>query len=611
MEGRVNIAIVGDGYTAAELPIFAVDAQGMLDRLLVEEPFASYPNQINAWRIDAVSVESGPGETGTARNTALKGFLNCAGIARLYCVDTAAGDAILRAAIPGVVFNIKIAIGNTTTYGGSGGNWSTTTRNSNAREVVVHEVGHSFASLDDEYVDAQICPTNGAGANSDINSTRQTTLASIPWSLWIASGTPIPTVTTTPSVPGLYEGAHYCATGQFRPTFDSLMRSLLRPFDAVNEEQVAKRIRTLARPIASFGPKSTSLTVYSGQLERFTVVASAAALPATSELPVVWRLNGTTVGTGLSFVLDPASLPAGANTLTASASDPSVKVRKDPTGLMARTITWALNKSTSSAPAAKILTAVLPSARATASGGTVTAFSTLLNTSAVEATACQLALSSSVGISSFIWRETDATNTPIGLNNPTFNVPAQGSKTFVVALTTSGTFAARDFAVVGRCSNALDSPISTGVNALKVTSSAAAPPDVISIVATTGQPAGTVTLPSDGSPAAFAVAAVNIGTAAAAIRVQPSAGGDALPVAATVCETNPSTGACLAPASTHVVVSFATNEIRTFTVFAAGSGTIPFDPAAYRFHVGFLRDNAIGAPDQFGSTTTAAKTAGQ
>ena len=97
-------------------------------------------------------------------------------MARLYCIDGAAGDAILAAALPGVTFNMKVAIGNTTTYGGAGGAWATTTRHPSASEVVVHEVGHSFALLDDEYVDVALCPTSGAGPNSEIDTTRQTWL---------------------------------------------------------------------------------------------------------------------------------------------------------------------------------------------------------------------------------------------------------------------------------------------------------------------------------------------------------------------------------------------------------------------------------------------------
>ena len=72
--GRVNIVLVGDGYTAAELSTFAIDAQNMLSRLLSEQPLASYAHQINAWRIDAISVDSGVGEPARRRTRRLKAF---------------------------------------------------------------------------------------------------------------------------------------------------------------------------------------------------------------------------------------------------------------------------------------------------------------------------------------------------------------------------------------------------------------------------------------------------------------------------------------------------------------------------------------------------------
>ena len=449
---------------------------------------------------------------------------------------------------------MKIAIGNTTTYGGAGGPWATTTRHPVATEVVVHEVGHSFAFLDDEYVDDALCPTSGASANSDIDSTRQSVRGIIPWTLWIDPSTPVPTTTNADGIPGLYEGAHYCPTGQYRPTFNSLMRATFRPLGQINEEQFVKRIRAFARPLAASGPKVPSLTVHAGELERFTVVPSKVALPGTDDLGVTWRIDGTVVGSGAVLVVDPAGLGAGTHTVTASSADTSSKVRKDPGGVMARTITWSLDKATTAAPGAR--------------------------TSYRRAAGCPRNLGRRPGHGlqhgHQLWRggserlhpgldlerghldvllagDRPRQQHPIGPANPTFTV-AGGGKTFVVALTTNATFTSRDFFVIARCANALDSRTTLGVNSLTVTSRVTAPPDIISIAATVGLP-GILTLPAHEGLTVFALAALNIGADAPAIRVQPSAGGDALPVATTICETNPSTGACLATPTTHVVAS--------------------------------------------------------
>ena len=71
----------------------------------------------------------------------------------------------------------------------------------------------------------------------------------IKWNQWIDAATPVPTFSTVNGVPGLYEGAAYCDTGLYRPTFDSKMRSLNRPFEAINTEQLLKRIYNLVDPI--------------------------------------------------------------------------------------------------------------------------------------------------------------------------------------------------------------------------------------------------------------------------------------------------------------------------------------------------------------------------
>jgi hypothetical protein len=143
---------------------------------------------------------------------------------------------------------------NDPVYGGSGGPVvAVASTHSDSTELVLHELGHSFGKLADEY--------DGAGNGCDssvepdeVNVTKATILSMVKWNHWIDPGTPIPTISTLPGVPGLYQGARYCTEGLYRPTYDSKMRSLSPPFEQINSEQLVKRYYNLVSPIDSSSP---------------------------------------------------------------------------------------------------------------------------------------------------------------------------------------------------------------------------------------------------------------------------------------------------------------------------------------------------------------------
>jgi hypothetical protein len=65
-------------------------------------------------------------------------------------------------------------------------------------------------------------------------------------------------------------------------------------------------------------------------------------------------------------------------------------------------------------------------------------------------------------------------------------------------------------------------------------------------------------------------------------------------VAVSVCETRPSTGACLAPPGSAVTRVIDQGETPTFGVFVSGTGPVPFDPAVTRIFVRFTEDTVNG-----------------
>src|SRR5215210_1323894 len=207
---RVDIVILGDGYTAAEMSKYQSDIQQFVQLMFEQEPLREYRRFFNVHRIDVVSAESGSDhpENGTSRNTAF----NCAGIQRLICANTFKVSTVASNSLAPSQIDLIILIVNDPVYGGSGGSIAIASTNSAAVELVLHESGHTFGLLADEYSDSPPTCSNSFEP-SEVNVTRQTARASIKWNAWIDPATPVPTFSTQPALPGLYEGARYCTAG--------------------------------------------------------------------------------------------------------------------------------------------------------------------------------------------------------------------------------------------------------------------------------------------------------------------------------------------------------------------------------------------------------------
>ncbi|MFN7915458.1 MAG: M64 family metallopeptidase [Vicinamibacterales bacterium] len=361
---RIDIAILGDGYTAAELAAgkYTTDVETMLQGLFAQQPYAEYRNYYNVFRIDVVSAESGADhpENGTYRNTALDAAYNCAAIQRLICVNNSKVSAVIAASgLAADQHDLTLVLVNDTTYGGSGGAVAVASLHPQTVELVLHETGHTFALLGDEYGGTPTC-TGYEPAYPDL--TTQSSRAGIKWNLWIDPATPVPTTTTSASVTGLFSGGNYCDSGYYRPTYDSKMRTLGVPFYAVNQEAHVLRIYNFVSPIDSSSPAGTTLTI--GASQTFSVTPT---VPATHALSTTWTVDGVQQGIGAQFTA--SNLAAGTHTVVATVADGTSWVRNDPTGLMNDVRTWTVTVQ-GNGPGAFAKTA--PAAGATVAGTTVT-----------------------------------------------------------------------------------------------------------------------------------------------------------------------------------------------------------------------------------------------
>jgi hypothetical protein len=254
---RVDLLIMGDGYTAAQESDFLADAATLEAQFFGVSPFEEYRNLVNVTALFTASAESGadhppydancnggtncckdaPAQndplSGTYMDTAFHGRYCANNIHRLLVVST---SAVYSAAAAYPDWDKILVLVHDSTYGGSGGSLSVSSTHSASTEVSRHEYGHSFTRLADEYES----PYPGYPACSDVSSpacranvTDEIDGAFLKWAPWVLPSTPLPTPETSTynSVVGLFEGAQYKSVGMFRPrNSNCLMRSLNRPF---------------------------------------------------------------------------------------------------------------------------------------------------------------------------------------------------------------------------------------------------------------------------------------------------------------------------------------------------------------------------------------------
>ena len=341
-QNRVDIAILGDGYTASQMQQYGADVQNFIQSVFAQEPYREYSRYYNVHRVDVVSNQSGADhperDPSLFVDTALDATYNCAGIQRFICVNTSKVFTIIGNSLPASYFDVVLVIVNDPEYGGSGSNIAVASTNAAVVELVLHEVGHSFGLLADEYAGG------GPSCNFSVeppepNATRETSRELIKWNHWIALTTPIPTTTTTPDVPGLYESSKYCDFGLYRPTYDSKMRSLDRPFEQINTEQHVRRIYNLVSPIDSSQPPGNNVMITQGQVQPFSVTTPT---PFTHALSITWFVDGQPQGDGQMFNLDSGTLGVGSHMVEAQVSDGTPMVRSDPQQLLSERRSWSV-----------------------------------------------------------------------------------------------------------------------------------------------------------------------------------------------------------------------------------------------------------------------------
>jgi hypothetical protein len=230
-ENSVDLAFIAEGYTTNEMGKFREDVRRMADVLFSETPFSDYRDKFNIWAVEAVSSESGtdlPGER-IYLNTALNSSFYTFGTDRYLTTQDIKTINDYAASVPHD--NIIVLI-NSNKYGGGGVyNYysGTTTGHLLSPKVFIHEFGHGFAGLADEYYSSSVAYNDFYPLDTEPWEPNITTRVDfdLKWKKMIKEGTPLPTPDEEKyrNRIGLFEGGGYSARGIFRPESDCRMKS--------------------------------------------------------------------------------------------------------------------------------------------------------------------------------------------------------------------------------------------------------------------------------------------------------------------------------------------------------------------------------------------------
>ena len=231
VNNKVDVAFLAEGYTAAQMDKFRRDVERAWQYMSGVEPFKTYSDMFNIYAVESLSAESGTDipVKGIYRNTAMNFTFSTFDIDRyLTTFDTKA----IHDAAASVPYDHIIILINSDEYGGGGfyNFYSAGTSNHElSLRVIVHEFGHGFAGLGDEYFYAD-------EANEDMYSIKRepwepnlTTMQDFDskWKNMLSPMTPVPTPRTKKyeSAVGVFEGGGYMTKGMFSPAQDCIMRS--------------------------------------------------------------------------------------------------------------------------------------------------------------------------------------------------------------------------------------------------------------------------------------------------------------------------------------------------------------------------------------------------
>lgn len=371
---RVDILVIGDGYTSAEAAKFQSDTSALMDQFFSIVPYSTYRNYVNVSSYFVPSPQSGADHPycadggpdpleGTFVNTAFDASYCSGGIQRLLDVNP---TKLFQAAAAVPDWDQIVVIVNDPMYGGAGGGYSVVSTNQFGVGIVQHEYAHSFSDLADEYTSPypgfpSCSDLAGQGPACEVNVTNQTSRASIKWNAWIAPSTPVPTPSSYTTQMGLFQGARYSTTAYYRPRDNCAMNSLSASFCAVCAQAYILKLYDgwggspasgvdMIEPGSESPSHTTVRTGFIGEAMTFsaTILQPVGGPPAA----IQWYVDGAPVSgaTAASFQWTPTS--GGTHTVQVWVRDATTLVHPNYAGSsLQSTRIWSVDVSSTPPPA--------------------------------------------------------------------------------------------------------------------------------------------------------------------------------------------------------------------------------------------------------------------
>lgn len=347
---RINLVIMGDGYTTTQLDEFITDATSFSNSMFNKAPLKEYADYFNVYAIKVPSNESGADHPGTGNATDESNwpiptvtvdtyfnatfdsfgnhFLLFYEADENYANNTEAKIiSVLADNFP--TYDQALILVNSGYYGGSGGQFPMASTGISSNEIAIHELGHSLFDLKDEYYPGDDLAAEAA------NMTHMNNISNPKWSNWVG----------TDNV-GVYQ--HTCASGNcadwYKPHTSCKMEALNNPFCAVCKEGIIEKIHSLVSPIDAYTPNNNTVDNPTFPLDFQLDLVK----PDPNTLESEWTLNAVSFASNVDDIsILETDLTAGANTLTAIIHDNSNFLRVDNhDSFHVYSITWTINKST-------------------------------------------------------------------------------------------------------------------------------------------------------------------------------------------------------------------------------------------------------------------------
>ena len=227
---KVDLLFVAEGYTAAEMEKFRKDATRFAEYMFTLDPYKERRSDFNIRFLLSCSRDSG---VDIPQDDIWKSTV-CESNFYTFYIDrylTIQDHSKIAEAVSGAPFDALFIVANCAKYGG-GGIYNSyalgTSDNDRSDPVFIHEFGHSFAGLADEYFTSEVAYEDFYNLDLEPWEPNITTLKDFgsKWADMLPEGAVIPTEpndSTQLGVLGVFEGGGYMAKGVYRPYFDCRM----------------------------------------------------------------------------------------------------------------------------------------------------------------------------------------------------------------------------------------------------------------------------------------------------------------------------------------------------------------------------------------------------